>query len=86
MSHWTWQTLAKDHHTSVHSIILRVCKERNISIIQLLSKSRKQHLVKARIEVTRRAKDKGHTLTRIGEELGRDHSTIHHYLKQINNL
>ena len=62
-------------------ILIEVASKHNITVKKMLSKSRKQNIVMARIEAARRLRELGYSLERIGMALHRDHSTIAYYLK-----
>ena len=64
-------------------MIETVCRERRITIADLLGPSRKRHLVDARSEVVHRLRDvHGLTVNAIGRILRRDHKTIHNLIQR----
>jgi chromosomal replication initiation ATPase DnaA len=84
-------TVDKD---KLETFIHFVCKERNIQVPDFLSSSRKRHLVEARqwvcyyfTEYCHRMKLSKPTLGYIGEQIGgKDHATVLHSIKAIQNI
>jgi hypothetical protein len=54
--------------------------------VDIKKKNRTRTLVEARYIYTKILRDRGHSCVSIGKELGKDHTTIVHYTKTINNL
>lgn len=63
-----------------HEIILDVLHRHGLTMEELISRSRKEHLVDARVEVASRLVDLGFSYNRIGKVLERDHSTVAFWL------
>lgn len=76
----SWVYAAREPSTPVSkasSIVEEVCREHDIAEQDLLGKRRQPHLVAARFDVyARLVAETNWSLMRIGEFLGRDHSTI----------
>ena len=60
------------------SIIRATADEYGVSVAEIKGPSRKQMVVEVRQEVMARLRAQGYSLTRIGQMLGRDHTTVLH--------
>ncbi len=84
-------TVDKD---KLETFIYFICKEKNIQVCDLLSKSRKRRYVEARqwvcyyfTEYCRRFRLSRPSLSYIGEQLGgKDHATVLHSINVMQNL
>ena len=63
-----------------HEIILDVLHRHGVTMDELMSRSRKEKLVDARVEIASRLVDIGFSYSRIGKILERDHSTVAFWL------
>jgi len=54
--------------------------------VDVLSKCRERNVVDGRVICARILRDRGYSLQSIGREMGRDHTTIMHYLSLIEDL
>lgn len=65
----------------LEEIAIDVCQKHRLSIKDLQSRSRKTHLVHARVDFCKLGREVyGYTLNELGGFLGRDHTTVIHYL------
>lgn len=92
MNYWSMpslrerQKVMKEKINYVDNIITEICKYYSLSIEEVKGKSRKREIVKARfiaIYIIRMETD--FTLSGIGKIFNRDHTTILHSIKIINN-
>jgi predicted transcriptional regulator len=63
-----------------HEIILDVLHRHGVTIDELMSRSRREKFVDARVEIASRLVDLGLSYNRIGKILERDHSTVAFWL------
>ena len=70
---------------TMRSLIEKTCKRFGIKKEDLISKSRKRELVYARIRIAVIMHDNGLSFSEIGRLIGRDHSTVSHYLETFRN-
>jgi len=69
---------------SIYSISIQACKDMNVSISEIRSRSRKAKLVHARYELSIQAKEYGYTREQIAAFLGRHHSSITYLINNYN--
>ena len=69
---------------TIYSIALQVCKDMNISISEMRSRSRRENLVQARYELSIQAKEYGYTREQMAAFLGRHHSSITYLINKYN--
>jgi hypothetical protein len=70
--------------TKESKILFRVIKDK--LGVDVLSKCRERNVVDGRVICARILRDRGYSLQSIGREMGRDHTTIMHYLSLIEDL
>jgi chromosomal replication initiator protein len=92
MNYWSMPSLRerqkamKEKINYVESIIKEICKYYSLTAEQVKGKSRKREIVKARfISIYIIKNETDFTLSAIGRIFNRDHSTILHSIKIINN-
>jgi chromosomal replication initiator protein len=61
---------------TIHAIQLAVCAEFQIAQSEMLGRSRKADIVRARHEAMLRARETGASFPKIGREFHRNHSTV----------
>ena len=60
----------------VHNYARQLAERHNVTVEDVLGRSRKPQLVRARRELMQRLRDDGFSLWQIGRWLGRDHKTV----------
>lgn len=68
---------------ALHQIKYDVAQREGFAVQDLSSKSRRQEIVRARDIAIRACKKEGYTLTEIGKEFNRSHSTVLYTLKKV---
>ena len=66
------------------SILTDVCRDHAVTVAQVRSKSRKAHLVRARVDCMIQAHRSGYTHEEIGKLINRDRSTVTEHIKNYN--
>jgi chromosomal replication initiator protein len=92
MNYWSMPSLRERQKANrqkinyVDNIIKEICKFYSLSYEDITSKSRKREIVKARfIAIYLIRTETDYVLSQIGKLFNRDHSTILHSIKIINN-
>lgn len=81
----TAEERALDHlnrYADIGVAVLRVCRRRGVTPIELLSVTRTAHIVAARVEIILWLNGKGWSQPSIGTLLQLDHTTVGHHLRK----
>ena len=78
----TLPNIAIYRYEKLERILISVCKDADVLPYMVKGRRRLTVLVQARVAFSRQAKSKGYTLKQIGKHIGRDHSSILHYLHE----
>ena len=68
--------------TNISGIVAAVAKRHNVSIDSLISKTRRQEIVRIRRIAMKNCRENGATLEQIGHYFGRNHSTVLYQLSR----
>lgn len=67
----------------IDRIALPITYRHDVTLEEIISHNRMPHLVRARWELIRELRNRGWSLTRIGNAINRDHTSVLHALQKM---